>query len=755
MIFNKNALWTFLLRRMAKAGGFLDPASVFSSLQHFSKPSEVWVPTELLRSGAILQARGLINSQAIQHNLDWVWPYWVNHQFNPKDVAYIPRAFGISHINLSNRNWTALGIPDFEDYPIVDPRGLITPFWDSWSIDVWIMAEGQPSLFPSKLAHAEQAVDLTTDFRINTTCQTKNAYVKTTSRVYLDNNIPTLEINFKAQTNYRAWLMIVLRPYNPEGVSFIHNISCLEHGNGWKVNKEIDVQLMEKPSRYVFSNYNLGDISQQIPLYYKNTISRTDITCPVGMAASAAVYEMDPITLQEVTVKIPLSKKPVENTTTWAQQLEGHCAIRVPDKLFQSIYDIAVRSLILHSPGDVFPGPFTYKKFWFRDAAYILNAMMAIGLLRNVEKIIDHFPKRQTPMGYYKSQDGEWDSNGQALWIMQRYSSYMNIPLKQKWIQSIIKGATWIENKRVDSDEKSAHAGLLPAGFSAEHFGPNDYYYWDDYWAVAGLRSAAAALKKHDMVLSDKFNEWANDLSACIDKSLEFAQLCLNSKVIPSSAYRRMDDAAIGSMVAGYPLQLYTPKDPALLATANYLLNKCFLDGAFYHEISHSGINIYLTLHVAQVLLRAGDTRFFAAVKATAQLASPTGQWPEAIHPQTKGGCMGDGQHIWATAEWVLMIRNMFVREEESTKTLILCSGIPQEWLDTKETMYLGYTLTIFGKVAVTITHHHDHMRISWNAKWHNEPPNIEIHLMGHPPITVNSQDTSVKIMRMNRKDVA
>ena len=99
--------------------------------------------------------------------------------------------------------------------------------------------------------------------------------------------------------------------------------------------------------------------------------------------------------------------------------------------------------------------------------------------------------------------------------------------------------------------------------------------------------------------------------------------------------------------------------------------------------MTHSGINPYLTLHLAQVLLRAGDPRYFGLITAVAELASSTGQWPESIHPNTGGGCMGDGQHVWAAAEWVLMIRNCFVREED--EGLILCSGIPQIWLDKKQ----------------------------------------------------------------------
>ena len=79
--------WRFIVRNVARRQGFLDPITLVSRLQRFSQPSEVAAPTELLRSGAVLHARGLMNSQAIQHNLDWIWPYWVQRQFDPLDDA--------------------------------------------------------------------------------------------------------------------------------------------------------------------------------------------------------------------------------------------------------------------------------------------------------------------------------------------------------------------------------------------------------------------------------------------------------------------------------------------------------------------------------------------------------------------------------------------------------------------------------------------------------------------------------------------
>jgi len=95
--------WRFIVRRVARAHGFLDPIALLAHLRRFAQPSEVHEPIELLRAGVVLHARGLLNSRVLRHNLDWVWPYWVERQFDPKDNAFIPRAFSLTHINLTHR----------------------------------------------------------------------------------------------------------------------------------------------------------------------------------------------------------------------------------------------------------------------------------------------------------------------------------------------------------------------------------------------------------------------------------------------------------------------------------------------------------------------------------------------------------------------------------------------------------------------------------------------------------------------------
>ena len=173
-------------------------------------------------------------------------------------------------------------------------------------------------------------------------------------------------------------------------------------------------------------------------------------------------------------------------------------------------------------------------------------------------------------------------------------------------------------------------------------------------------------------------------------------------------------------------------------------MKNCLVHGGFFHDMTHSGINPYLTLHLAQVLLRVGDPRYFELMTAVANLATSTGQWPEAIHPRTGGGCMGDGQHVWAAAEWVLMIRNCFVREEGNR--LILCSGIPRVWLDKNQTIAFGPAPTSFGDIQISIKPQGKNIIIQWRGVWLAKEPPIDVQLPGFKSVRVLPATNSLEL---------
>jgi hypothetical protein len=552
--------------------------------------------------------------------------------------------------------------------------------------------------------------------------------------------------------NENAWLAISLRPYNPEGVSFIHNIQELKDGPGWKINNKDIVHFDQNSDENYFSYYRHGDAYSVL---FKPQEKTKETFCTVGMATAVALFKLDSKREKNVTLHIPLQAnnlgKPSSNELalacqSWKQSFNGYCKAEIPDKHFQFLYDTAIATLILHTPKETYPGPYTYKQFWFRDAAIILYAMTMIGLKDRAKRALDCFPSRQNKFGYYLSQDGEWDANGEAMWALQKYCQMTNSKPSQAWLTSVRKGAGWICRKRTSNDSPLAHAGLFPAGFSAEHLGPNDFYYWDDFWGIAGLE-AASYFEKHygKQELAIRYNKEAADFLNQTNLSLSQVEKRLEQKIMPAAPYRRMDAGAIGSIAASYPLQVFPKNDPRVLNTVHYLVENCFIDNGFFHDMTHSGINPYLTLDIAQVMLRAGDRRFFDLMTAIAQLASPTGQWPEAIHPLTKGGCMGDGQHVWAAAEWILLVRNCFLREEEKDKKLILCSGIPSHWLKDDERISFGTALTIYGSIDLAIVINNENVTVSWKAQWHDSPPNIEIHLADYPVHVVKPNETSVK----------
>ena len=725
--------WRLLIKRAARSYGVVDPFALLARLSQFSQPSEVQQPIELLRAGIAFHARGLINTKAIQHNLDWVWPYWAEKQFDPADRSFVPRGYSLTHVNLTHRNWTAVGQPHLPLYPLVDPRGLVTPFYDGWSVDFWVIDRGGKVLLPSRASAAEQFLDLSRELLVLTRCREKGLEIETSVGMKPSGDGTDLVLEAHARASEGGWLAVALRPYNPEGVQFIEEIAFREDPPGWRVNGGVDLFMDRLPEKVLFAQYREGDVLHKLDAEQGDR----SVACEVGMATSAAFFPMQEDGSGAVEIRVPMApalprklRGKASSGETWDRAVSDAASLMIPDRRIQYLYETSLRTLLLLSAGDVVPGPYTYRRFWFRDACLMIHSLLVLGLEERAFRALDTFPSRQKRSGYFQSQQGEWDSNGQVLWCFERFSRLTGQRIDLRWLNSALKGARWIAKKRLSERKGEPHSGLLPAGFSAEHLGPNDYYYWDDFWGIEGLRAASRLAGTRG--LEEKQSELereANDFEKCVFRSIGSIAKRRSRGGIPASPYRRMDSGAVGSLVADYPLRLTPPGDARILETVEFLLEHCMHSGAFFQDMIHSGINAYLTLSIAQTLLRCGDLRYRALMEAVADMASPTGQWPEAIHPATRGGCMGDGQHGWAAAEWVSMIRNLFVREE--TGALLLGSGILPEWLQGSGELSFGPTPTSCGPLTVRVLKKPGGVFFRAEGRWRTEPGEVEIWIPG------------------------
>jgi hypothetical protein len=309
-----------------------------------------------------------------------------------------------------------------------------------------------------------------------------------------------------------------------------------------------------------------------------------------------------------------------------------------------------------------------------------------------------------------------------------RLSGDLQVLADQYW--SLLNGAHWIDAKRqvTKAAGRPSEHGLLPAGMSAEHLGPNDFYYWDDFWGLAGLKAAQQAAvifdKKGD---ADKLGAAYDRFFGDVNASLQSLSNRVTGEWMPAAPGRRADSAMVGNLIALYPLQLVPPDDPRIVATLAKLREVAWHDNVFFHHVGHSGFGTYLTLHIAGCYLYQRSREAWPLIKWLLDHASPTYTWAEAIHPVTHHGGMGDGHHGWASADFISAVRNALFFEEG--KRLVITPALPGEW--TYETMSIRVenAPSYFGDLDYTIAFGDRAATMVINPRWRETPEYLEWNL--------------------------
>jgi hypothetical protein len=151
-----------------------------------------------------------------------------------------------------------------------------------------------------------------------------------------------------------------------------------------------------------------------------------------------------------------------------------------------------------------------------------------------------------------------------------------------------------------------------------------------------------------------------------------------------------------------YPLRLFSADNEYAARTVQILIER-YVDGkGFFHPVIHSGYNVYLTLQLAHACLVQGQPeKAWSVAETVLRNARPPYSFPEAIHPVTGGGTMGDGHHGWAAAEYLLFLRSCLL--DESGSDVHLLRGITERVLRPGETLSFTNAPTIFGTISFEI----------------------------------------------------
>ncbi len=282
----------------------------------------------------------------------------------------------------------------------------MTPFFDGWSVDAWVVAARGRALIPSRCPDIDQRMLYSGNLIVRTRSRNREGMsLSNDAQVKVVDGQTACVLELEASSEQEAWLAVSFRPCNPEGVSFIHELSLDENGRRWLVNGKYMSLFAGPPDRYCLSEYAEGDV------FYRlfEPAEKKEIACPVGMATGAALFQIPAGGVRKTILNIPLAEKRKAASTTgapvidvaayWDQVTAEGCKLDGADRDTEFLYDAAVRTLVLHTAEEVYAGPYTYRRFWVRDASLILQALVCLNLVDRAEGFVEALLSRQNASG--------------------------------------------------------------------------------------------------------------------------------------------------------------------------------------------------------------------------------------------------------------------------------------------------------------------------------------------------------------------
>lgn len=698
------------------------------SILNMGKKSEVTFPKELIPLNLEVLLKGLLTSRVFEINSNWIYPFWIEEQLNPNSDVFIPRGANIFAINTTYRNWTILGSIESDEKGVVDLRGMISPKENFPSIDIFVEYDNK-YFFPSR-NKVEQSVDPLTGIvhtfynNLDFEYDLETFSSETSKGIFL-------KYNFKAKKSNLFRIFFLVRPFNPESFIPIEKIEI--ENNKIFINSFPFLIPITKEYKFILFE-DESDITN-----FK-IIKENKVNSKYGLLTGGIFYEVNlkENESKDFEVFLPQEKdfsldldfsKSVENKTSFMmKERENELNIEVPDEKINRIFNsnkIYLKSLI--NSEYITPGPLTYKKFWFRDSSYMIPALMKVGDLRRSRKIIEYFKKKMKSDGYFISQAGEWDSNGQAIFTIAEYYRFTkDKEFIKEFYPYVKKGAEWIEKKRKKYSESN---GLLPSSFSAEHFGPNDLYYYDDYFGLKGLLDASyLAGEINNKTDSDTFLKYYYDFKEDIRKAINKDQERIHKKICVGAFGRNIDASIIATFTSIFPLNLDILTKEEILNSYEELNKRFFVNNCFYQNITHSGINLYLTLEIASSLLFLNEEeRANKLFDSVVSLLTETYTGPEAINPKSLGGCEGDGHHGWLIAELLHFIRNSLLFEKENG--IVILSGTRKDWFNDGSKILFNNGVTYFGSISFEVFSKNNLINIEFLTEFDEKLKEIHVHL--------------------------
>lgn len=414
----------------------------------------------------------------------------------------------------------------------------------------------------------------------------------------------------------------------------------------------------------------------------------------------------------------------------WRGALAEATHIEVPcTKASEALLAAHVCQLIASDHGEVHGGEGFYDEFYIRDGAYQVMELEEAGLWDAARKAVELYLKRQRPDGRFESQTGQFDANGQAVWVLWQF---YKITDDRQWLARVYpqmrRAVDWTMKARREAPSNSPFAGVLPNALADGEFlwEGNNHILGYDFWNLRGLLCTA-------------------DAARVLGKTAEAGELMNEAKLYRAAidaAWKRTGLAHFppswekagthwGNTETLWPTEIFDSDDPRVGALIKHVREDFgggYIEGTIQWRGREGAIHPYMGAYTTMADLVRGDHEqvvedfYWYLLHSTAAHAFPEGilykrryAWSETI-PHVTGAC-----------NYALMLRHMLVHEQGDE--LHLLKAVPDWWLDEGREISVQDAPTHFGVMSMTVRGTANGVQMELDTPKRQPPTRIVLHL--------------------------
>jgi F5/8 type C domain/Bacterial alpha-L-rhamnosidase 6 hairpin glycosidase domain len=478
------------------------------------------------------------------------------------------------------------------------------------------------------------------------------------------------------------------------------------------------------PDRFGASTFEEGSVTDF--LLKGRVPPQTQVSDPFGFASGALQYNfyLEPRAHAEVALAIPFQQPPVGGATPpgdgtaflaerhdeirrrW-ETLLGRVQLSLPadaDALVKAVKTTIAYVLINRDGPALRPGSRNYARSWIRDGAFTSKALLEMGFTEEVRDFVRWYAGFQGADGKIpccvdrRGPDPvpEHDSAGAFVYTIAEYYRYTHDIgfLNDMW-PHVVRAVDYLSTlrKRRLADEyrtpdKQAFFGLLPESISHEGYAAHPVHsYWDDFFALRGLKDAAAmAVVVGDDEHAERYAGLRDSFRDALYTSIRRTVETHGIDYIPGSVELGDFDptsTAVALMPGG---ELANLPQPALTRTFDRYWDDFSArrsgggDWEAYTPYEMRNVSAFVDLGQRDRALALLD--WFMANRRPAAW----NEWPEILwRDPSAPNFIGDMPHTWVGAGFVTAVRTLLAWERESDRALVLAAGVPPAWV-TSET---------------------------------------------------------------------